>query len=158
MGKGDIARGGLSLGGWTSANYAALACPDLPTCQGQWWPEQVDFAEGFVMWRGLGVDYEFGVLDAPARVAIHFTHRLGALATFLVLAGLALMIWGAGPAVSMRMACAAILITLAVQFSLGVTVVWFGLPLFLAASHNAVAALLLLSVINLNYCARRGGQ
>ena len=110
------------------------------------------------MWRGLGVDYEFGVLDAPARVAIHFTHRLGALVTFLVLAGLALTIWSTRPTVFMRTACAAILIVLTVQVSLGMAVVWFGLPLSLAASHNAVAALLLLSVINLNYCARRGGE
>ena len=75
----------IALGGWTSSNYAALACPDLPTCQGQWWPDQVDFSEGFVMWRGLGVNYEFGILEAPARVAIHYTHRLGALIAFLVI-------------------------------------------------------------------------
>src|SRR5690606_29486606 len=47
----------IALGGWTSANYAALACPDFPTCQTQWWPEIADFADGFVLWRGLGVDY-----------------------------------------------------------------------------------------------------
>ena len=69
----------IALGGWTSANYAALACPDFPTCQTQWWPQIADFGEGFVLWRGLGVDYEGGVLEHPARVAIHFTHRLGAV-------------------------------------------------------------------------------
>src|SRR5690606_5475079 len=65
----------IALGGWTSANYAALACPDFPTCQTQWWPEIADFGEGFVLWRGLGIDYEGGVLDHPARVAVHFAHR-----------------------------------------------------------------------------------
>ena len=75
----------IALGGWTSSNYAALACPDLPTCLGQWWPEQANFDEGFIMWRGLGVNYEFGILEAPARVAIHFTHRLGAIFTTLIL-------------------------------------------------------------------------
>ena len=55
----------ISLGGWTSANYAALACPDFPTCQTQWWPAIADFEEGFVLWRGLGIDYEGGVLDHP---------------------------------------------------------------------------------------------
>ena len=70
----------ISLGGWTSANYAALACPDFPTCQTQWWPAIADFEQGFVLWRGLGIDYEGGVLDHPARVAVHFTHRLGAVA------------------------------------------------------------------------------
>jgi cytochrome c oxidase assembly protein subunit 15 len=59
----------IGLGGWTSTNYAALACPDFPTCQGQWWPE-TDFVEGFTLWRELGVDYEFGVLEGPARTAI----------------------------------------------------------------------------------------
>ena len=66
--------GQILLGGWTSANYAALACPDFPTCQGEWWPE-TDFKEGFVFWRGLGQNYEFGVLDNPARTAIHLSHR-----------------------------------------------------------------------------------
>ncbi len=76
----------ISLGGWTSANYAALACPDFPTCQTQWWPSVADFEEGFVLWRGLGVDYEGGVLDHPARVAVHFTHRLGALVAAILIA------------------------------------------------------------------------
>ena len=70
----------IFLGGWTSTNYAALACPDFPTCQTQWWPAIADFKDGFVLWRGLGIDYEGGVLDHPARVAMHFTHRLGAVA------------------------------------------------------------------------------
>jgi len=65
----------ILLGGWTSANYAALACPDFPTCQGKWWPA-TDFKEGFVFWRGLEQNYEFGVLDNPARTAIHLSHRL----------------------------------------------------------------------------------
>ena len=69
----------IALGGWTSSNYAAIACPDLPTCQRSWWPD-MDFRDAFVLWRGLGVDYEGGVLAGPARVAIHFTHRLGAVA------------------------------------------------------------------------------
>jgi cytochrome c oxidase assembly protein subunit 15 len=76
----------ISLGGWTSANYAALACPDFPTCQTQWWPAIADFEEGFVLWRGLGVDYEGGVLDHPARVAVHFTHRLGAIVAAALIA------------------------------------------------------------------------
>ena len=68
----------IALGGWTSANYAALACPDIPTCGGEWWPE-TNFKEGFVLWREIGVDYEGGLLDQPSRVAIHITHRIGAI-------------------------------------------------------------------------------
>jgi cytochrome c oxidase assembly protein subunit 15 len=51
------------LGGWTSSNYAALACgAEFPQCLGSWWPAH-DFREAFVLWRGIGVDYEGGVLD-----------------------------------------------------------------------------------------------
>ena len=68
----------IMLGGWVSANYAAVACPDFPTCQRSFWPD-MDFKDAFVLWRGLGIDYEGGVLDNPARVAIHVMHRLGAV-------------------------------------------------------------------------------
>ena len=76
----------MGLGGWTSSNYAAVACPDVPKCQAQWFPE-ADYKDAFVLWRGLGINYAGGVLDHPARVAIHFTHRLGAVlaATLLLL-------------------------------------------------------------------------
>ena len=145
----------IGLGGWTSANYAALACPDLPTCQGQWWPDEIDFAEGFIMWRGLGVDYEGGILDAPSRVAIHFTHRLGALVTALFLLGIALTTWHFTSSRVTRNACLAVTLLLVVQVGLGISVVWFGLPIVLAAAHNGVAALLLLAVINLNHATIR---
>ncbi len=145
--------GQIALGGWTSANYAALACPDLPTCNGDWWPRDANFAEGFVMWRGLGIDYEFGVLDAPSRVAIHYTHRLGAMATFLFLGVLALRTLRGAGSDPVRRASALVLIALVAQVSIGIGVVWFGLPLWLATSHNAVAALLLLATINLNHAS-----
>lgn len=143
----------IALGGWTSSNYAALACPDLPTCQGQWWPETADFAEGFVLWRGLGIDYEGGVLEAPARVAIHFTHRLGAIVTFLLLGLLGL---GAARRATTPIRQSAgwfVLAALSAQVLIGLGVVWFGLPLSLATAHNGVAALLLLATINLNHAA-----
>jgi heme a synthase len=135
----------IALGGWTSANYAALACPDFPTCQTQWWPEIADFSEGFVLWRGLGVDYEFGVLDHPARVAIHFTHRLGAILATVLLALFAWMLYRRPPT---RPDGLAILAVLVVQLALGVSVVIFGVPLSAAVAHNGVAALLMLTVIN----------
>jgi heme a synthase len=135
----------IALGGWTSANYAALACPDFPTCQTQWWPALADFDEAFVLWRGVGVDYEGGVLDHPARVAIHFTHRLGAIVASLLLVALGVALlrraegWLAG---------AAILAALAVQLVLGASIVIFGVPLSVAVAHNGGAALLLLTVVN----------
>jgi cytochrome c oxidase assembly protein subunit 15 len=139
----------IALGGWTSANYAALACTDFPTCHGAWLPE-MDMADAFVLWRGLGINYEFGVLDHPARIAIHFVHRVGALITFLVLGSLALLllIRGAG---SVRAIGAVLGILLLVQVGLGIANVVLSLPLHLAVSHNGVAALLLLTLVSLNH-------
>jgi heme a synthase len=144
----------IALGGWTSANYAALSCPDFPTCQRQWWPANMDFGDAFVMWRGTGVDYEFGVLDTPARTAIHMTHRIGALVTaaFLGILSVVLLLTASG---ALRYAAWATLALLVVQIGLGTSNVLFSLPLAVAVAHNGVAALLLLSVVTLVMAARR---
>ena len=144
----------IALGGWTSSNYAALACPDLPQCLGQWWPEQADFSEAFILWRGLGINYEGGVLDAAARTAIHVTHRAGALLTLLVLvvvAGRATRRDRHPPAVVQ--AGWLVLGAVSLQMVLGVSTVWFGLPLWVATAHNGGAALLLLALVHLNHAA-----
>ena len=137
----------ISLGGWTSANYAALACPDFPTCQTQWWPPIADFHEGFVMWRGVGIDYEGGVLDNPARVAIHFTHRLGAILTFFALSILG---WLMFKRPVLKFDGLGLLTTLLAQVILGISVVLYGAPLAVAVAHNGVGALLLIMVLNAN--------
>lgn len=139
----------IALGGWTSSNYAALACPDFPTCQGSWWPE-TDFKEAFVLWRGLGVNYEFGVLEHPARTAIHLTHRIGALITFAYLGLLAVRLIGRGGEIlgSTGRLIGGLLV---VQVLLGVGNVVLHLPLAVAVAHNGVAALLLSSLILLNH-------
>jgi cytochrome c oxidase assembly protein subunit 15 len=142
----------VSLGGWTSSNYAALACPDLPKCQDQWIPD-ADYDDAFVLWRGLGINYAGGVLDHPARVAIHFTHRVGAVVAgvLLLLAGfLAMRGLGSGP----RWAALAVLAALAAQISIGVFMVLRAFPLELAAAHNAGAALLVASAVWLNRALR----
>jgi len=138
----------IALGGWTSTNYAALSCPDFPTCQGVWVPE-TDFSEAFVMWRGLGVNYEFGVLEHPARVAIHLTHRIGAVITLLYLAGLVLALRGKGGVLAQAANAAGLLLLL--QVALGISNVVMHLPLAVAVAHNAVAALLLLSIVYVNF-------
>lgn len=143
----------IVLGGWTSSNYAALACPDFPTCQNAAWPN-MDIRDAFVLWRGLGIDYEGGVLDHPARVAIHFFHRLGAILTALVLLTLSLMTWQKGRNSSVRIAGALVGAVLLAQLILGPLMVVRGLPLVLATAHNGVAALLLLSVVRLNRLLR----
>ncbi len=118
----------IALGGWTSANYAAVACPDFPTCQHSWWP-RMDYRDAFVLWRGLGLDYEGGVLANPARVAIHVTHRLGALVAGSILISLGVLV--VTRADSRRLSVAGGLLVLAVllQISLGVATVHSGVPL-----------------------------
>jgi len=140
----------IALGGWTSANYAALACTDFPTCQSVWWPA-MDFEEGFVLWRGLGVNYEFGVLDSAARTAIHMSHRVGALVTaaWLLFVSIYFMKGAGGPAA--RHVAIVLLAILALQLGLGITNVLAALPLGVAVAHNAVGALLLLAIVTLNH-------
>jgi cytochrome c oxidase assembly protein subunit 15 len=147
---GSVLVGGqILLGGWTSSNYAALACTAFPTCHGgDWWPA-ADFAEGFRLWRPLGVDYEFGVLDSPARTAIHLAHRLGALVVTIYVGLLALAAIRSGASAAERGLGVTLLAILAVQIGLGITNVVAQLPLPVAVAHNGGAALLLLALLSL---------
>ena len=136
----------IALGGWTSANYAALACgTDYPTCLGQWWPEQ-DYREAFILWRGIGVDYEGGVLDGPARVAIQMAHRLMAILVFghLLMVAIKLL-----RSTGLRYSGGLLLVLLCAQVALGISNIVLGLPLWVAVAHNAGAALLLFTVVGL---------
>ncbi len=142
------------LGGWTSTHYAALACPEFPTCHGgEWWP-RADFAAGFSLLRPAGVDYEGGVLDGPARTAIHLTHRAGALMVFLYLGILALILLRRAEYPMHRRLALTLVFALVLQVSLGVANVVAKLPLDLAVAHNGGAALLLLTVLTLAHTLR----
>ncbi|RPE75954.1 COX15/CtaA family protein [Vulcaniibacterium tengchongense] len=136
----------IALGGWVSANYAALACGnDFPTCVGRWWPPH-DFREGFVLWRGIGVDYEGGILDGEARIAIQLAHRMMAVAVFVSLLWLAAKLLRTP---GMR-GWATLLGALALaQVGLGIANVKLGLPLAVAVLHNAGAVLLLFVLVSL---------
>ncbi len=136
----------IALGGWVAANYAALACGlDFPKCKGAWWPA-TNFAEGFVLWRGIGVDFEGGVLDAASRAAIHIAHRIGAVvltAYFLVLS------YRLAFAPGFRTSGVVLLVLLLVQVALGIANVVMGLPLYVATAHLMVAVLMLFTVVTL---------
>ena len=128
----------VALGGWTSSNYAALACPEFPHCHGTLFPN-ADFLAGFNIFQDIGPNYLGGELSNDARVAIQMAHRWGAY--ILVIIGVALLF----RLESMpRYLLGAILLT---QFCLGVANVVFSLPLPIAVLHNAVAATLLLAVV-----------
>lgn len=137
----------IALGGWTSTNYAALACTDFPTCHGAWWPA-ADYANAFHVVRELGMTAEGDLLSLDALTAIHWTHRLGALVVggYLLLLAAALLrhrgttAWGW-----------LLLTALGGQIGLGVANVALSLPLPLAVAHNAGAAALLLTMVALNY-------
>ena len=120
----------IALGGWTSSHYAATACPDFPKCQGEWWP------------------------PLQGNVAIHFAHRLGALFATALLMLAAIRVLRSRSDEFARRAALAVLLTLALQLLVGVTMVMRGFPLALATAHNAAAALLLLAVVALNRSLR----
>jgi len=142
--------GQIALGGWVSSNYAAVACVDLPTCHGQWWPA-MDFANGFHLTQHIGPNYLGGQLDSEARTAIHMTHRLGAGLLSLVLLLLAWQLKRHGLA---RLA-ALLLLALVGQLSLGISNVLLHLPLAVAVGHNLGGAVLLLTLVAINYRLRR---
>ncbi|MDE3209772.1 MAG: COX15/CtaA family protein [Pseudomonadota bacterium] len=136
----------IALGGWTSSNYAALACGygpgSFPQCLGQWAPP-TDFHQGFVLWRAIGVGYEGGVLDMAARSAIQIAHRIGALVVFCYLGWLAFRLARRG----LRGYGVAVAVALLSQVMLGISNVYFGLPLAVATAHNGMAALLLFTLL-----------
>ena len=136
----------IALGGWTTANYAALACPDLPTCQGRWWPP-TNFADGFDLGQSVGPNYLGGLMDNPARISIHLAHRIGAVVVLLYLGGLAWALWQRGAHV-MAWLLASLLGT---QFALGLGNVLLGFPLWVAVAHNAGGALLLAALVAVNH-------
>lgn len=142
----------IAVGGWVSSNYAALACPDFPTCHGDWWPG-MDLRAGFNVAQSVGPNYLGGQLESDARVAIQFTHRLGALLVLLVIGALIWRLWKARSPMALPVA-----VVLAGQILLGILNVVLMLPLNIATAHNAVGALLLLSLVTVNYRALRDGQ
>jgi cytochrome c oxidase assembly protein subunit 15 len=136
----------IALGGWTSANYAALACAnDFPKCVGQWVPP-TNFHEGFVLWRGIGVDYEGGVLDGASRIAIQMAHRMMAVVAFCYLGFLAFRLMRIPGLLAWGVTLGALLLA---QVALGIANVKLGLPLHIAVLHNAGAALLLFVLVSL---------
>ena len=137
----------IALGGWVSANYAALACPDFPACHGQWLPE-MDFANAFHVLRELGVTTAGAPLSQDALNAIQWSHRFGALVTLLVAGTIAVR---ALRTPALRMHGAVIAALLVVQAGLGIANVLLRLPLVLAAAHNAGAALLLAALVMINF-------
>ncbi|WP_223787278.1 COX15/CtaA family protein [Marinicella meishanensis] len=140
----------IALGGWTSANYAALACVGFPQCNGMWWPP-MDFAQAMDLYKQIGPDYEFGVKDGPARMAIQMMHRIGAVVVTGYFAWLIFKLTRNRELLPMGIS---LLVLLALQITLGIINVTYSLPLVVATLHNGVAALLLANMVILLYKTR----
>lgn len=142
----------IALGGWVSANYAALACgggsaslDNFPRCVSQWWPPQ-NYTEGFTLWRGIGVDYEGGVLDGASRIAIQMAHRMVAVVVALYLLVLSARMFRLP---GMRGWASALGVLVLLQVALGVLNVKLALPLAVAVMHNGGAVFLLFVLVSL---------
>ncbi|MCO7224634.1 heme A synthase [Pleionea sp. CnH1-48] len=136
----------IALGGWTSANYAALVCTDLPICQGDW-TARTDFANGFKLWGHEAETYQYGVLSLESMTAIHVSHRIGAIVTSLVILLLIVSLMKKAESSISRKMVPLFSSLLVIQVALGVSNVVFHLPLSIAVAHNGVAALLLVSLV-----------
>jgi len=146
----------IILGGWTSANYAALICPDFPMCQGQWWPAFNLYALNF--FSGVGSETPLALMDFSARTSIHIMHRVGAICTLILGAYLAFNLWQQAKSLKESAAkqrfqrfSVILALLLAIQAALGISNIVFLLPLPIAVAHNGIAALLLLTLIALNF-------
>ena len=144
----------IALGGWTSANYAALACPDFPLCQARLLPP-LDLRGAFSLWPdAAGGSFEGGVHDNDARVTIHVVHRLGAVLTLLYVIAFTARVFASDAAPRLGAAAAVLLAVALGQAGLGIVNVLLGLPIALAVGHNAGAILLLLAMVSVYHMTR----
>lgn len=137
----------IALGGWVSTNYSALACTDFPLCHGELFP-QMDFANGFALWRNLGMTAQGDYLPFPALTAIHWTHRAFALVVVVSVAWVSLR---ALKIAALHKTARWLLIMVALQLAIGISTIFLELPLALAVAHNGGAALLLILLVTLNH-------
>lgn len=146
----------IALGGWTAANYAALACIDLPICE-TGWQQRLNISEAFDLHLGHD-DYEYGVMSAEARQTVHVFHRFGAIVTLLVVASFLLQLWRRATTSVLKKLTLAASLLLLLQFSLGVLNVVLHLPLANAVAHNFIAANLLMLLVIILMQLRYGNK
>ncbi|WP_417664212.1 COX15/CtaA family protein [Pseudidiomarina donghaiensis] len=143
-----VVLGQIALGGWVAANYAAMACTELPFCEGNW-TERLDITGAFSVPEAS--TYQYGAHDYAERMTIHIAHRFGAYFTILVVGLLLWMGYRRASSNVIRTSLNWITVLLIAQVTLGFSNVLLLLPLSVAVAHNAVGALLLLSLVGLNY-------
>lgn len=144
--------GQIALGGWTSANYASLACTELPICQGDW-QSRLEFSGAFSIPEAD--NYEFGVHSYNERMTMHIIHRIGAIVVSAYLIWLAFVLFSKSNSNMLRKLGVTIAVVLTAQVLLGISNVLYSLPLTVATLHNAVAACLLLVMVMTTYTLYR---
>lgn len=142
----------ISLGGWTSANYAALACTEFPVCE-DGWSVRLDFAGAFSV--PYAETYEYGAHGYGERMTMHIVHRVGAVVTFLYLLWLGYRLYSKEVAAPIKTAGMVLVGVLMIQVTLGVSNVIMSLPVMVAVAHNIVAACLLLVMVWITYQVSR---
>jgi cytochrome c oxidase assembly protein subunit 15 len=147
----------IALGGWTSSNYAAMSCVEFPICQGDW-QANLTFDKSFEIVPPTKDSYEFGYLAHEERMTIHVTHRLGAIITAIFIAWLAVIIFIRSHHGDIKNSALLMFTLLLLQLGLGISNIWFSLPLSVAVAHNVVAALLMLSLIALTYKLKQNAR
>lgn len=144
----------ISLGGWTSSNYAALICPHFPFCRGSLFPA-MHLAKGFNLFSSIGANYEGGLLGEKARIAIQMVHRYGAALTTITLGALAVKALRQINYAPLQRAIYCMLGILAIQFALGVLNIELLLPMPIALAHNGVGLLLLIVMVTIWHIMQR---
>lgn len=141
----------IALGGWTASNYAAVVCTELPICQGNWW-EVLNWHQAFQFWGHDAADFEYAPhLGADSKITIHITHRFGAMIATAIIFFVALQLIRLSQTARHKNLGLLLMLVLAAQVALGISNIVFHLPLAVAVAHNAVAALLLLTLVAVNY-------
>ena len=138
----------IFLGAWVSTNYAVLACPDFPTCMGAWYPN-MDWQNAFFLWRDLGEAKSGEMIPMAALVAIHWTHRIGAIFASAVLLFVAVKVIRF-PEPKVQFWGKAIIALLALQIATGISNVVFQWPLVAALMHTGGAAAILFCLVRLS--------
>ena len=141
----------IILGGWTSTNYASLACTDFPKCDNSWWPSNMDYKSGFTIFNLPSINYELAPLAYDAKLAIHFTHRLGALLLTGLYLYLFTYIFFKQSDITLKVVSTIVLLVFVLQILLGISNVMYSLPINIAVLHTVNASILLMSMITLLY-------
>ncbi len=139
----------IILGGWTSTNYASLACTDFPKCLNQWWPSNMNYSDAFTVLNLPNINYETAPMVYEAKLAIHFTHRIGALILTLLYAALFIYLFYIQSNKTLKSIGIIVFLVFIFQIFLGISNVLMSLPISVAVLHTVNASILLLSMITL---------